>query len=137
MNARKTLFTFISLILFGLYPGAVWSGYSFSLKPEAPQDTLQTKANINTSRSNIKRSTPRSAETGLNPGSPAEASQDTLQTKANINTSRSNTKGSASRSAETGLNPGSPAEAPQDTLQSKANINASKKLAAPEKTVRK
>jgi len=126
MNARKTLFTFISLILLGLYPGAVWSGNSFSPKPETPQDTLQTKANINTSRSNIKHSAARSAETGVNPGSPAEVPQGTLQTKANINTSRSNIKHSTPRSTETGVNPGSPAEVPQGTLQTKANINTSR-----------
>jgi hypothetical protein len=141
MNSRIILTTFISIILLGLSPGAVWSGNSVTLNPgssaKAPQDSLQTKANINTSRSNIKHSTPRSAETGVNPGSPAGAPQNALQTKANINTSRSNTKGIASGPAETGINPGSPAKAPQDTLQTKANIKTSEKLSTPAKTVRK
>jgi hypothetical protein len=128
MNSRIILSTLI-IILLGLSP-AVWSVNSVTLKPgssaKAPQDTLQTKANINTSRSNIKHSTPRSAETGVKPGSSAKAPQDTLQTKANINTSRSNTKGIASGPAETGVKPGSSTKAPQDTLQTKANINTSR-----------
>ena len=139
MNSRIILFTLI-IILLGLSPG-VWSGNFVTVKPgstnETFQDTLQTKANINTSRSNIKRSTSRSAETGVQPGSPAEEPQDTLQIKANINTSRSNIKRSTSRSAETGVQPGSSAEAPQDTLHTKANIKTSKKLPKPAKSVRK
>lgn len=83
------------------------------------------KANINTSRSNIKK--------GLN--NPA----DSLQQKANINTSRSNTKGGLNKPADSLLQKANHNTArsnkstvkgdggsPADSLQQKANINTSR-----------